>query len=96
MSDQTTSDVSAEIAGQKFSIRNVKDFNTFATVLTMIGVGVLSYAFYAHATDTKDASKDLVMALKDMTQAAREQNCLMAFPVERREANVDLCKRLSK
>ena len=48
----------------------------------------------AHASDTKEASKELVQALKEMTQVARESNCLISMPVERRDP--ELCRRIAK
>lgn len=72
------------------------NLNTLFTVLGFIVTVLVAWTLFNHGNETKEASRDLVMALKDMTQAAREQNCLMAFPVDRREANADLCKRLSR
>jgi hypothetical protein len=91
---KTGADVEVEIAGQKVNLKNVKSLNTLATVATLILVCVLGYAFYVHAGETKDASKDLVQALKEMTSAAREQNCLISMPMERRDP--ELCRRLAR
>jgi hypothetical protein len=91
-------DVSLELGGQKVNVKNVKSFNTFATVATLVivcvGFGVGYVMISAHAAETKDASRELVGALKEMTQAAREQNCLISMPQERRDA--DLCRRISR
>lgn len=97
MADETAgngADVAVEIAGQKVNLRNVKSLNTLATVATLIIVCVMGYVLYAHAGDTKDASKELTMALKEMTQAAREQNCLISMPQDRRDP--ELCRRISR
>lgn len=87
-------DVEVEVAGQKLNVKNIKSLNTFATVATLILVCVLGYAFYVHAGETKDQSKELVNALKEMTQAAREQNCLISLPMDRRDP--ELCRRISR
>lgn len=91
-------DVEVEVAGQKVNLKNVKSLNTLATVATLIVVLVAAAVGYnlftAHAADTKEGSKELVHALKEMTQAAREQNCLIAMPIERRDP--ELCRRLSR
>lgn len=89
-------DVDLSIAGQRINLKNVKSLNTLATVATLILVCVLGYAFYAHAGETRDASKDLVGALKEMTQAAREQNCLISMPIEQRARDPEICRRLAK
>ena len=89
-------DVSLELAGQKVNLRNVKSLNTLATVLTLLIVILVGYGGWQHTSDTKEASKELTLALKEMTQAARESNCLMAIPMEKREANSDLCRRISR
>lgn len=92
------SEVAVEVAGQKFNVRNVKDINTVATLATLVIVLVIAVVGYnlftAHAADTKDASKELVAALKEMTQAAREQNCLIAMPQDRRDP--ELCRRIAR
>lgn len=89
-------DVDLSIAGQRINLKNVKSLNTLATVATLILVCVLGYAVYAHAGETRDASKDLVGALKEMTQAAREQNCLISMPIEQRARDPEICRRLAK
>lgn len=96
--DKNGADVEVNFAGQKVNLRNVKSLNTLATVATLIIVAVAAVVGYnlftAHAADTKDASKELVQALKEMTQAAREQNCLISMPMDRRDP--ELCRRISR
>lgn len=92
--EKNGADVELELGGQKLNLKNIKSLNTLATVATLILVSVLGYAFYVHAGETKDQSKDLVSALKEMTQAAREQNCLISLPIERRDP--ELCRRLAR
>jgi hypothetical protein len=87
-------DIDLKLAGQEVKLKNVKSLNTLATVATLIVACVLGYAFYVHAGETKDASKELVLALREMAQAAREQNCLISVPIERRDP--ELCRRLSR
>ncbi len=99
MSEQTNgADLSVKVAGQEVNVRNVKSLNTLATITTLIAVCVGGFAIYtivaAHAAETKDASRELVQALKEMTQTAREQNCLISMPQDRRDA--ELCKRISR
>ena len=87
-------DVAVEIAGQKVNLKNVKSLNTLATILTMVLTALIAYVVWAHSGETKEASKELTTALKEMTQAAREQNCLISMPMDRRDP--ELCKRLSR
>lgn len=96
MSEENGADVDLNIAGQKVALKNVKSLNTIVSLIAAVAACFGVYLVMAHASDTKDAGKELVLALKEMTQAAREQNCLMAFPQEKREVNADLCKRLSR
>lgn len=96
MSEETGPSVEVKIPGGGVNLKNFKHLNDVATVAILILVSLIGYTLFAHASDTKDAGKELVSALKEMTQAAREQNCLMAFPSEKREANAELCKRLSR
>lgn len=88
-------DVDVNIAGQRVNLRNIKSLNTLATVATLIVVCVLGYAFYVHAGESRDAAKDLVQAMKEMTQAVREGNCLTSYqgPQDQRAA---FCKQVTR
>lgn len=56
----------------------------------------LSTANKEIAVTLKDANKELAGALKEMSQATREQNCLLSLPIANREQNAETCRRLSK
>lgn len=101
MSEETDgADVDLSLAGQRLNIKNVKSLNTLATIATLIllsaGLAGGYLMLSAHAAETKDASKELVSALKEMTQAAREQNCLISMPIEQRARDPELCRRLAR
>lgn len=94
--------LSAKIGGQEVSVA-VSNLNTVATVATLMIVTGIAVAMYMQGQLAKDAKEDfrtitreVVVALRDMTVATREQNCMLAFPPERREANVELCKRMAR
>lgn len=97
MSDQPNgADVSVKVAGQEVNLRNVKSLNTIATIATLIVVcAALPYA-YSHVQDTKESGKELVNALKEMTQTAREQNCLMRFEQHERKEQAEFCRTISR
>lgn len=44
----------------------------------------------------KSSNSELATALREMAQAAREQNCLLSLPATQREQNVETCRRLSR
>lgn len=53
------------------------------------------------ADTLKDSNRELGVILRELSQAAREQNCLIAtgvasMPPEKRAEAADLCKRLSR
>ena len=48
------------------------------------------------AAERKEASRELSEALKELARAAREQNCLLSLPQEKRIENVEVCKRISR
>ena len=98
MSDEKNNgaDVELNVAGQKMNFRNIKSLNTLATIATLVIVCVLGYAIYMHASDTRDASKELVSALKEMTQVAREQNCLISMTIEERRRDPERCRRIAR
>lgn len=91
----TQEQIDADIAGQKISLKS-NSLNTIATVATLMLVTVIAYSLYTHGTDTKESSRELVSALRDMAQVQRESNCLNTLPQERREANASLCKQNSR
>lgn len=48
------------------------------------------------AQTLKDSNKEISKVLGDLARALREQNCLNAFPTEKRHENAELCKRISQ
>ena len=96
------SEVSADIAGQKISIKSIA-LNTLATVATLIGVVVISVLLWQHETETRETGKDFVAALKEQTIAmkestavGKEQNCLLKFDQKDRLQNADFCKQITR
>lgn len=92
----------AKVGGQEVSV-TTSNLNTVATVVTLMIVTGIAVAMYMQSLVARDAKDDfrmitreVVVALKEMTIATREQNCMLAFPPERREANVELCKRMAR
>lgn len=87
-------DVELRLGGQQLNVKNVKSLNTLATIATLLIVAAVAaggYAmFSAHAAETKDASRELVTALKEMTQAVREANCIST------RTDPEICRRLSR
>lgn len=69
----------------------------FLSISAAMGLGVLTaiaFMVYAHAQDSKNANAELVRALRELTVAAREQNCLLSLPQNERDR--DTCRRLSR
>ena len=46
--------------------------------------------------DTRMLTREIVSALKDLTQTQRESNCINTFPESQRAANVEMCKRMAR
>ena len=44
----------------------------------------------------KDSNREVAKVLNDLARAMREQNCLNAFPPEKKAENAELCKRISQ
>jgi hypothetical protein len=100
MGDERVEELSAEIGGQKLSLKSVA-LNTLATVATLIGVAVLIVLATQHQTEAKDQSNAFVAAIKEQTTAmkeqtavAREQNCLMRFETKDRAERAEFCKQI--
>lgn len=94
-------ELNAEIAGQKFSLKDAP-VNTIATLATLLLVVLIAYAFYTHQQDTKESGQGFVAALKEQTTAMKEQttvlreaNCLTAYqgPVQDKER---FCKSVTR
>ena len=100
MSEENGADVDLKLAGQEVKLKNVKSLNTIVCIaILVILCAVIPAAwsmFKSHADETKEASKELSGAMREMTQATREQNCLIAQPQELRVQNSDWCKRLAR
>ena len=89
-------DVAVKIAGQEVNIKNVKSLNTLATMTTLVVAILIAYGGWMHSTEAKENNKDIAKELKEVAKAAREQNCLLSLPQERRQENVEVCKRISR
>lgn len=89
-----TGELDAEIAGQKLSLKNV-NINTIATVLGAGAAIFGCFLIYQHAGASSIESTALVQALKEQTQAIRENTCVSTYrgPVEQRE---QFCKQISR
>lgn len=64
------------------------------TLLAALAVAILTasaYMLYTHTQDTRSASQELVMALRELTKGVREQNCLYAT-----KGDGDLCRRIAQ
>lgn len=96
MADEQTNgaDVDLSIAGQQVKLKNIKSLNTLATVTTLMLVILLGYVLWTHTNDDKEAKRELTIAIRELGQSAREQNCLISMPIDRRDP--ELCRRISR
>lgn len=101
-SEESGETLSFKIAGQEARLRskNIHTITSVATLVLVFGLCVSSYLQFITSqqerSDAKVMTKEVVAALKDMAGATRENSCIMSFPTERREVNVELCKRLTR
>jgi hypothetical protein len=93
---QPGADIALELGGQKVNVKNVKSLNTLATIATLILVCLIAYGGYLHVQHASKQSEVLQETFKEMTQAQREQNCLIAIPESQREHKADFCKRITR
>jgi len=70
---------------------------------TFVVVGIIAYALWNHKDEARDIGANFSAAVKEMTaaqvqmvQAQREQNCLLIYPQDKREAAYETCKRVSR
>lgn len=89
-------DVDLSIAGQSVKVRNVKSLNTVVTLLSFALLSVCAYFLWNHATDTKEAARELAASMREMAQAAREQTCIMRFEQTERQRQAEFCKTISR
>lgn len=95
MAEEKIEEISGEIAGQKFSLRSVA-LNTVLTFLTFMVSFATAYVLYNHTGESKEVTRELSMAMKELAQANREQNCLLIFEQKDRQLNAANCKMLSR
>lgn len=100
--DVRLEELDATIAGQKLKLTGA-NLNTLFTVLGFIGICLIGYVLYMHTAESKEvqtsfvaAVKELTVAQREGTAAAREQNCLISIPEAQREAKADFCKRVTR
>ena len=88
-----SAELDAEIGGQKFKYSG--PVNTLFTVLGFVVSCLIAYVLWTHTGDTKDATRELVGALKEQTSTMRESNCLQTYrgPEEQKGA---FCKQVSR
>ena len=97
MSEETNgADVAVEFAGQKVNLKNVKSLNTLATIATLVLVCLIAYGGWLHVNHANAQATLLSETFKEMTQAQREQNCLISIPESQREQKADFCKRITR
>ncbi len=88
MPPETVEEANLEIAGQRIHLKSVA-LNTLLTMATLICIVLIGYTLWHHVAQA-DAT------LKEMVQAQREQNCLIAIPEVQRESKADFCKRITR
>ncbi|HYR35952.1 MAG TPA: hypothetical protein VEQ87_16795 [Burkholderiales bacterium] len=93
-------EVSGEIAGQKFSLKSLS-LNTLLTLVGVLGVVGLCALMWTHLDESKESSRAMIDAIKELTVSqreqtvvAREQNCLISLPQDRRDP--ELCRRIAR
>ena len=92
-------EIAAKLPFGSFSIKGA-DIIGIGTFL-LVGVG--AWALYDHKEQTRDTAQNFTSAVKEMTHAQkqmvaaqREQNCLLIYPLEKREAAYEACKRIAR
>jgi hypothetical protein len=100
MNEQGVEEVTGEIAGQKFTLKSLS-LNTLLTLIGVVGVVAVSVLMWTHLGESKESSaamvgalRELTAAQKDQTMVAREQNCLISLPQDRRDP--ELCRRIAR
>lgn len=91
--DVKLQELDAEIAGQKFKLTG-SNLNTLFTILGFLIACLVAWVLWTHTGDTKEASKTLADAMKELAQITREQICVQTMP--QTGATPELCKRLAR
>ena len=89
------------ISKEGISLKSVT-LNTLLTLLTAVGVAVISVLLWGHQQDTRQNQDSLASVLKEQTAAIREQiavqrenTCMLRFSQETRQVNAEFCKQVS-
>ena len=90
-----------EISPKKLRIRG----NDIVTILQLLVISVLTYAFYAHDAASAERNTAVVQAVKEQTALQREQlnaqretNCLARLTPEQKKQpkEIEFCQNLGK
>ena len=73
------------------------------TVISLVSVSVLGYAFYQHEKGSEQRDNQFIAAMKDFTiatkegvQAQRVMNCLLTLDQKDRQAQLSTCERIAR
>lgn len=84
---------------------NIKSFqmNTLLTFVAVVFSGAALAGIWFHMNETREtgamfisALKEQTIAIRDQTQVAREQNCLMRFDQKERLERAEFCRSVSR
>lgn len=100
MSEQN--EVNAEIAGNKFSAKNLP-LNWLAIIgILFVSAGSL-WMLVEHKAEAKQDKSELVSVLREMNttnkelvQTQRITNCIISLPPDRRETALSTCERIAR
>lgn len=101
MAESQVEELSADIAGQKLTLKNAP-INTIATVATMVLVVLCLYVLWSHQQDARDASAAFVTAIREQTSVQKEQtvvmreaNCLQSYQGPG-DGKANFCKQIAR
>ena len=88
---------------KKIKIRGSDLLTSVIGMVMCTGLGLFGYVLWEHKTDAREtaailsaAINQMTTAQREMTQAQREQNCLIALPQDKRERQAMFCKNITR
>lgn len=91
VSEEQRTEVELDAKNLRGTIRS-SNLGAIASFLTLLLVALIAAGLWLHMGDQKDANK----AMKELTSALRENNCLQRYSGQEKIERADFCKQISQ
>ena len=91
--NESKADIKTPLGSLSFSGKRTAEF---IAILSLCLLFLLAYTFWEHKTDAKEATKELIIGVKEFSVAQREMACIISLPQEQRSQSSAFCKTIAR